>query len=146
MKPRSLNILVKFVGHEGVQRSVHLFARNLDADDLPVMADAELPEPQRAHRVLAFFHDRKRFAGHLAPVFDAGRQARRCGLVPDAQAGATGERANFLFGKSRIEQRRDNMVRDRSFLAGTEVALVIQVDAVCDGVRTRAPRAVPPSA
>ena len=76
----------KLGGHRRVEGSVHFPAGDLNASDIAVVTDAKLPEAERANRIFAALDHIKCFARHGAPVFDAGRKARRRRFVPDSQA------------------------------------------------------------
>src|ERR1700684_2410761 len=121
-------------GHGGIKSPRQLLACDFNANDFSMMADTELAETQIAEGVFAPFYNRESFARNRAAVLDAGGKAGGCGLVPDAQASGAGESADFVFGERGIEERRNHVMIGRSFLAGTEVALVVQIHAVRDGV------------
>ena len=67
-------------------------------------------------------------------VLDARGEAGGSRLVPDAQASLAREFANFLLREPGLEQRGGNVVLLCGLLAGAEVALIVKVHAVSDGV------------
>src|SRR5208282_666245 len=99
-----------------------------------MMAHAELAEAHGSEGIFALFHDRQSLARNRAPIFNAGRKASRSGLVPDAQSSVASQGANLVLGQAGIEKRSHDVVIGRCFLAGTEIVLVVQVDAISDGV------------
>src|SRR5438132_10880437 len=98
------------------------------------MAHAELAEAEGAESVFSLLDGGQGFAGDGAAVFDAGGEASGGRLVPDAQSGRSREIADVLLGQGGVEQRGGDVVLTSSLLAGTEVALVVEVHAVGDGV------------
>src|SRR5204862_2982754 len=60
--------------HLLVERARHLVARQLDARDLVVMADAEDAESEAAERLLGAFDGAQLLAGHLMMVGDPRRE------------------------------------------------------------------------
>jgi len=97
-----------------------------------MMPDAELVETQGANLVftLSTMARASRVTGRPYSMREKGRRKR---LVPDSHPGRTRQSADIVFGESGIEQRRNHVVIGRSLLAGTEIALVVQVDAIRDG-------------
>src|SRR5271163_2662952 len=90
------------LGRDGwMQGALEFIACNLNADDFPMMANAELAEAEGSNRILAALDHIKRLARHRAAVFHAGREARGSGLVPDAEPGLMREFANLLLGEPR---------------------------------------------
>ena len=81
------------------------------------MADAELPKTQCTNGVFALLHHRERFSRNRAAVFNARRQASGSRLIPDAQTSLMSQGADFILGKSGVEQRRNYMMVGRSFLS-----------------------------
>src|SRR5580658_1326304 len=135
LEAESFEYFRELPGHIGIERPLQFLASDFNADDLAVVTHAELPEPQRPQRVFTLLHHPEGLSGNRPSIFDAGREAGRSRLVPDAQAGTSREGANLFFGEARIQQRSDDVVRARSLLAGTEVALVVEIYAVRDGVK-----------
>src|SRR5438309_10460070 len=97
------------------------------------MAHAELAEAEGAESVFSLLDGGQGFAGDGAAVFDAGGEATGGRLVPDAQSGRLREIADVWVGQGGVEQRGGDEVLASSLLAGTEVARVVEVDAVGDG-------------
>src|SRR5262249_43136764 len=58
--------------HGGVKRTVEFTARNLDTNDVSVMAHAELAETECADCVFAALNYFERFAGDRASILDTG--------------------------------------------------------------------------
>src|SRR6516225_5514683 len=94
------------------------------------MTDPELPEAKFIQSFFAFFDHRQALRRNLDPVGDSRREAGRSGTVPHRQAGAAGQFANIGLGKTRVEQRREHLVRPGGTLAGPPVPLVVDIDPV----------------
>ena len=122
----------QFRGHLGRKGTRQLGLGNLDADNLAVVTDTELAEPEASQRILALLDRAEGLARNWASILDARRQASRCRLIPNPQSGGTCQFSNLLLGQSSRKQRGRNMVLASSYLSGTEVGLVIYVDSVGD--------------
>ena len=145
MNPERFEDASKFGGHFRSERAGQFFARDLDANDVAMVAHPELAEAQGANGVFSLLNHAECFARDLAAILNAGRETGRSGLVPDAQAGGAGKFTNFLLGESGVAQRRGNPVLFGGLLAGTEVALVVEVHAVSDGIEAPLARGILPS-
>src|SRR5437899_5367813 len=75
---------------------------------------------------------------NFASVLDPGREAGGSGLIPYTKAGGAREFTDFLLGESGIAERGGHPVLFSGPLTRTEVALVIEVHAICDGVEAPA--------
>ena len=127
-------MVVNCAAMAGLRRTVQFLAGDLDADNVAVMAHAELAETEGANRVFTALDHVERLARHGTAVFDARGEAGGCRLVPDAQAGLACQFADVLLGESGFQQRRGNMMLFGGLLAGAEVALIVQVHTVGDRV------------
>ena len=136
LKPEALKILRELRRHRGIERPLQLLARNFNADDFPVMPHAELPEAQRAQRVLAVFDhlSASRVTGRPYSMRD-DRQAD-AGLSQMRSPALPSQRANLLLCEPRIQQRSHNMVRCCRFLSRAKIPLVVQIDPVRDRVES----------
>src|SRR5580700_10793711 len=88
-----------------IQSPFQLLPGDLDPDNVTMMPYPELPETKATNRVLATLHHVKRLARYRTAVFDAGGEAGRCWLVPDAEPGLACQFANFLLAQARLQQR-----------------------------------------
>ena len=120
MNPRGFEDAGEFGGHLRGERAGQFLAGDLDANNISVMADADLAEAESVQSIFALLDHAEGFARDLASVLDARRQAGGSGLVPDAQAGGAGEFADFLLGEPGLAQWRSHVMLLGSFLAGTE--------------------------
>src|SRR5713226_10136894 len=100
------------------------------------MPHPELAEAEGAQRVFSLFHNLQRFRRHGTAIFNSRGETRRGWLGPHPQTRLPGEFADLGLSELRFEQRRQNVMLARRLLPRTEVALVVGVDAVCDGVET----------
>ena len=124
----------EFGGSGGIEGAGQFVLGDLDADDLTVMAHAELAEAEGAESVFSLLDCGQGFAGDGAAVFDAGGEASGGRLVPDTQSGRLREITDVLLGQGGVEQWGGDVVLTSSLLARTEVALVVEVHAVGDGI------------
>src|SRR5208337_832878 len=118
----------------GIECTRQLVAGDLDADNVAVMPNAKLAEAHPAQCLFALFDDLQRLRRYGTPVFNARRQTRGRGLVPDAQSRESRELTNVVLSESSVEQRRSDAMLSRSLLAGPEIALVVGINAVSDHV------------
>ena len=110
MKPKRLEDAGKFGGQRRVKCPGKFVLGDLEADDLSMMAHAELAKAERTQSILALLDCRQGFAGDRAAVFDARGEAGRGGLVPNAKSCRLGERADVLFRQASVEERCRDVV------------------------------------
>src|SRR3954447_7570368 len=119
-------------GHGRIQGARQFRTIDLDSDDVSVMAHPKLTEAQGTKRVLAALHNVQRLPSDGAAVFNAGGEAGRGGLVPDAKVSIARQGANLLLGQSGVEERGGDMVLSGCSLPGSEISLVVKINAVCN--------------
>src|SRR6266849_2620505 len=122
----------KLARHRGVKRARQLFNRDLDAGQLAVRADTELPEAQLAENRFASFDLAEDFRCHSGSVRHARREAGRSRPVPCCKACLSGKVADFTLGESGAKKGCKDSVLGSGAVAGPEVVRVISIDAVCD--------------
>src|SRR5258705_8634902 len=76
----------------------------LDPRDLPVVADAELAQPERAQGRLAARELGQPLRGDLGAVRNARRQARLLGLVPGRQIHLAAQLADLRLGQAGVRE------------------------------------------
>src|SRR5579864_1946921 len=133
LKPKGLKNSAEFRCHFLVERARHLFSRNLDAGDVPVMPHSELPESKVPKRVLSLFDGGESFSCNRPAVLDTRRKACRRRFVPDAQPAIPREVANLLLGESGLDERCGNPVLRRRHLPRAEIAFVVEIHTISDG-------------
>ena len=117
----------EFRRHLGSKGARQFIPGNLDAHDVAVVTNAELTKSQTAQRILALLDLAQRLTCDWAPVLDARGQTGRRRFVPHAQTGFARQVADLRFGQSGIEQGCGDVVLLGGKLAGTKIALIIQV-------------------
>ena len=105
-------------------------AGDFDAGQFAVVADADLREAERVESIFGAFDLAQVLSGYCPAVFDARGEAGAGRLVGDGEAGLAGEGADFLLGQVGGGQGRERVVHRGGFLAGTEVAAVVEVHAI----------------
>src|SRR5919197_1012261 len=124
----------------GIERTRHLFTRELDPRDRVVMSDAEHPEPERAQRLLGAFDGAQLLVGHLGMIRNPRRQTGRGGLVPGRQPGAVRQLADFRLGEIDFVERAPDAELARRLSAGAVVAAIVGIVAVDDDRSDRSER------
>src|SRR5262249_30086982 len=121
--------------HLGGQRASQFVATDLDANDIAVMADPELPESKGAERIFPTFHNPQHCWRHRASIFNPRRETRRCRLIPHAQTRIAREFTDLRLAQSRIQQRSGHLMLASRLLSWTKVALVVNIYSVGDRVK-----------
>src|SRR5262245_46348060 len=81
-----------------------LVERDLEPREPVVMADAELPEPERSHVFLGGVDPAELLGGDLVAVLEARGQARERRLVPCGQAECSRELADLGLAETGVDQ------------------------------------------
>ena len=107
---------------------------NFDADEVIVVADAEVFETEGAEEFFAGF-DLFKFGGTDGLVIgDAAGQAGMSGFVPGGQVEEFAEGADFVFGKFSLFEGAEDIEFFGGLEAGSEIGEVVGVGAAEDGI------------
>src|SRR5262249_29082279 len=105
-----------------------------------MVAYPHLTEAQGSQRVFPLFDGGKSLRRNRPSILDARRKASGSWFVPNSKARALCQFPDLGLREPRVEQWRGYAMPDGRALPGTEVTLIIQVDAVGNGVKTMFPR------
>ncbi len=119
-----------------MEGSGEVSAGDLDAGEVAVVADADLPEAECVEGGFGLLDLREAFGGDGEAVGDAGGEAGTGGLVGEGKAGLTGEGADLGFRELGGDERGEGSVLSGGLLAGAEGGdvggAVVEVHAIGD--------------
>src|SRR5207302_4488715 len=94
------------------EERLHLLQLDLDASDIPVVADPDLGEAERLHRRLRALDQAQRLDGDRSAVRDPRAKAGEGWLVPVGQAQRARRQADLGLAEPGLEQREAHTVLD----------------------------------
>ena len=95
-----------------------------------MVANADLEEAEFVQGIFGALDLAEVFRSHGSAVFDARRETGAGGLVSQGQPGFARQGADVLLGQVRGDEWRKSIVQRSGFLAGTELAAIIDVHPV----------------
>jgi hypothetical protein len=105
-------------------------ARDLDAGEIAVMANANLPEAKIMESFLGLFNLGEIFWGNGTAVLDARCKTGRSRFVPELESRFVGELADLRFGELSGDKGSDRMMLAGSLLARPELAAVVEIHSI----------------
>src|SRR5258708_31482278 len=99
-----------------------------------MVAYPKLTKAELAEVVFALLNRTQRGSSDWSAILNSRRKTGGGRLVPNAQAGLAGKRANFFLAQACFQKRRSDAVLRRSNLPRPEVALIVPVYTIGDGL------------